>query len=48
MTRIEMTDDNLLKLRQIQNLIRTEEDIYSDIDEVLSRVLSFYGRFVPY
>jgi hypothetical protein len=48
MAQINLADENILKLKQIQNVIRNEDGIDSSMDEALARVLSFYRRFVPY
>ena len=48
MAQIDLADGNVLKLRQIQNVIQVEDGIESNLDETLSRVLDFYRKFVPY
>jgi hypothetical protein len=48
MAQINLADENILKLKQIQNVIRNEDGIDSSVDEALARVLAFYRRFVPY
>lgn len=48
MAQIDVADENLLKLMQIQHVIKEEEGLDSSLDEALSRVLEFYRRFVPY
>ena len=48
MTQIDIRDENLLKLRKIQTVIREEDGIESSLDESLARVLDFYRKFVPY
>ena len=48
MAQINLADENILKLKQIQNVIRREDGIDSSMDEALARVLAFYRRFVPY
>ena len=48
MTQVDIADENLLKLSQIQHVVKIEEELESNIDEVLARVLDFYRRFVPY
>ena len=48
MAQINLADENILKLKQIQNVIRSEDGIDSSVDEALARVLAFYRRFVPY
>jgi len=39
---------NMNDLRTLQEIMRNEEDKIYSLDEVLSRILSFYGKFVPY
>ena len=48
MAAIDIADENLLKLRGLQNVISIEEGVETSVDEALSRVLEFYGKFVPY
>ena len=48
MAQIDLAYGNVLKLRQIQNVIQVEDGIKSNLDETLSRVLDFYRKFVPY
>jgi len=48
MAQINLADENILKIKQIQNVIRNEDGIDSSMDEALARVLAFYRRFVPY
>ena len=48
MTQVDIVDENLLKLTQIQHVVKFEDGLESSIDEVLARVLDFYRRFVPY
>jgi len=38
----------LQDLFTLQNVILTQEDRVLSVDEVLTRVLEFYRRFVPY
>ncbi|UCH57626.1 MAG: hypothetical protein JSV18_01525 [Candidatus Bathyarchaeota archaeon] len=40
--------ENLQDLKEIQRIILVEEDRALSLDEVLSRILGFYRRFVPY
>lgn len=40
--------ENMQDLNTIQKIILEEEDRVLSLDEVLSRILSFYRRFVPY
>jgi hypothetical protein len=47
-TEIDIADENLMKLKRLQEVILTEDDIESSVDETLARVLDFYGKFVPY
>lgn len=44
----KISEVNLKKLESIQDIIEAEEDSNVSLDETLSRVLKFYGRFVPY
>jgi hypothetical protein len=39
---------NMLSIKAIQTIIMKEENIVLSQDEVLQRILDFYGRFVPY
>jgi hypothetical protein len=48
MAQIDVADENLQKLMRIQNIILVEDEIDSSLDEVLTRVLDFYRKFVPY
>jgi len=48
MTQLDIADENLLKLTRIQEVIEREDALESSIDEVLTRVLDFYRKFVPY
>jgi hypothetical protein len=45
---IRMRRQNLQDLKAIQEIILVEEDRALSLDEVLARVMAFYGRFVPY
>ena len=40
--------ENMQDLKTLQKIILEEEDLVLSLDEVLSRVLSFYRRFVQY
>jgi hypothetical protein len=44
----KISELNLKKLESIQDVINVEEGEAVSLDETLSRVLRFYGRFVPY
>ncbi len=44
---IDIAWDNLQKLEQIRNVVLMEDEVDSSLDEILSRVLKFYGKFVP-
>jgi len=44
----KISEVNLKKLESIQGVINVEEDDAVTLDETLSRVLKFYGKFVPY
>jgi hypothetical protein len=45
---IDIAQENLMKLEQIRKVVHVEDGVDSSIDEILSRVLSFYRMFVPY
>ena len=40
--------DNLGELEALRRVINEEEEKTLSVDEVLARVIEFYGRFVPY
>ena len=44
----KISEVNLKKLESIQDVINVEEGDAVSLDETLSRVLKFYGKFVPY
>lgn len=44
----KISEDNLRKLESIRSVINVEEGDAVSLDDALSRVLRFYGRFVPY
>lgn len=44
----KISEVNLKKLESIQDVINVEEGEAVSLDETLSRVLKFYGNFVPY
>ncbi|MCK4318307.1 hypothetical protein KAW53_06040 [Candidatus Bathyarchaeota archaeon] len=44
----KISEVNLKKLESIRGVINVEEDEAVSLDETLSRVLKFYGKFVPY
>ncbi len=44
----KISEVNLRKLESIQGVINVEEGDAVSLDETLSRVLRFYGKFVPY
>ncbi len=48
MAQINLAEGNILKLKQIQNVIQQEDEINPTLDETLARVLEFYRKFVPY
>lgn len=48
MTEIDIADENLMKLKRLQEVILIEDDMESSIDETLARILDFYSKFVPY
>ena len=43
-----ISEVNLKKLESIRSVINVEEGEAVSLDEALSRVLRFYGKFVPY
>lgn len=45
---INLRRENDEALKAIQRIILIEEDRTMSLDEVLARVLGFYGQFVPY
>ena len=48
MAGIDIAEENLRSLKAIQNVIEVEEGRETSLDEVLTRILAFYRRFVPY
>ena len=48
MAKIEMADENLMKIQMIREVISMEEGVESSVDEALTRILEFYRKFVPY
>lgn len=48
MAQMDIANENLQSLMRIQEVIRIEDEVESSLDEILSRILNFYGRFVPY
>ena len=48
MAQMDISDENFVKLNQIQHVVYMEDDMEANLDEVLARVLEFYRRFVPY
>lgn len=45
---IKLRRQNLQDLFTLQNVILSQEDNALSVDEVLTRVLEFYRRFVPF
>ena len=45
---LELRERNQRDLEALQEVVSVEEGEYLDVEEVLSRVLSFYNRFVPF
>jgi len=45
---LELGERNRKDLEALQEVISMEEDEFLGTEEVLSRVLSFYNRFVPF
>ena len=48
MAKIEMADENLMKIQMIRQVMSVEEGVESSVDDALTRVLEFYRKFVPY
>jgi hypothetical protein len=46
--RAALSKSNLEKIRNIKDIIEVEENVEISFDETLSRVLSFYRKFVPF
>ncbi len=45
---LNLSKENIVDLKLIQRTFRMYEDESLSLDEVLSRVLEFYRKFVPY
>ena len=45
---LNLSKENIVDLKTIQRVFMMYEDEFLSLDEVLSRVLEFYRRFVPY
>jgi len=45
---LNLSKENIVDLKIIQRVFMMYEDEFLSLDEVLSRVLEFYRRFVPY
>ena len=45
---IRLRGDNLKRLERLRDAIEVEEEKMLSVDEVLARVLDFYGSFVPF
>ena len=45
---LNLSKENIVDLKIIQRVFRMYEDESLSLDEVLSRVLEFYRKFVPY
>jgi len=45
---LKLRKQNLLDLKIIQKMYSTYEEEFLSLDEVLTRVLEFYRKFVPY
>jgi hypothetical protein len=43
-----LSKENIADLKAIQHVYMMYEDEFLSLDEVLSRVLEFYRKFVPY
>ncbi len=44
----KISEANLSQLEKLHDVIEVEENTEVTIDEVLTRVLRFYSKFVPY
>ena len=44
----KVSEQNLMALYAIKEIIEVEEDREVSVDQVLSRVIGLYRRFVPY
>lgn len=47
-TGICLGQQNLEDLKRIQDVVFLEEDVVLSYDEVLTKILTFYSRFVPF
>jgi hypothetical protein len=45
---LNLSKENIVDLKTIQRVYMMYEDEFLSLDEVLSRVLEFYRKFVPY
>ena len=45
---LKLRHQNAQAIKAIQSIIMKEDDTVMSQDEVLSRVLDFYGRYVPF
>ena len=45
---LNLRRQNVQAIEAIQSIIMKEDSIVMSQDEVLSRILDFYGRFVPF
>jgi hypothetical protein len=45
---LNLSKQNIVDLKTIQRVYMMYEDEFLSLDEVLSRVLEFYRKFVPY
>jgi hypothetical protein len=45
---IRLRQQNLDDLRKLQKVMLVEEDKVLSYDEILTRILTFYSRFVPF
>jgi hypothetical protein len=48
MAQMDISEENFVKLNQIQYVVNFEDGMEANLDEVLARVLEFYRKFVPY
>lgn len=45
---LNLRRQNVQAIKAIQSIIMTEDDTVMSQDEVLSRILDFYSRYVPF
>ena len=45
---MKISNQNLEKIQKIKDVIEAEEGVHVSDEEALTRVLTFYKRYVPY